>query len=119
MPGMYFWSMFVPGQAYGIQNLNGPQLVLAYGHESGSKLGHFATLQRFGGYLKCAVVDTNLGVSSAANHEIAVGGQATVRFFGLSRPFAIALDYSSLVFSDTDIALSLSTLSFSVGYAFF
>jgi hypothetical protein len=119
LPGAYFWSMFVPGQVYGIENLNGPQLVLAYGHEIGSRLGHAGTFRWVGVYLKAAMMDSSLGLSSLANHELSAGGQATVWISGLSHPFAFTVDASALTFAQTNFSMSLTTLSCSVGYAFF
>ena len=119
LPGVYFWSMFVPGQVYGIENLNGPQFVLAYGHELGSRLGHLGTFRWVGAYLKAAVMDSSLGLSSLGNHEFSAGAQVTVWIAGLSHPLAFALDGSALVFQQTGFSMNLTTASFSVGYAFF
>ncbi len=119
LPGYYAWSMFVSGSQYGVQNLNGPQLVLSYNHETGSPLGGFATLQRFGGFVKGAVMDAGFAIGSPANHEVAGGLQITTRFFAIPKPLVFSIDVSSLRLTSGAFTMDLSTFSFSLGASLF
>ena len=119
LPGIYAWSMFVPGNQYGVQNLNGPQLVLALSHEQGSRLGGFGMFQRGGGYFKFAVIDQGVALASPSNRELAVGASETIRFFALPRPLVFSADYSTLSFASDGFAMTLSTFSLSIGASLF
>jgi hypothetical protein len=119
LPGVYAWSMFVPNDQYGLQNLDGPQLVLAYNRAQGAKLGNFATLLRYGGYIKVAVIGSGFGLTGLSNHEFAAGAQLTLRFFSLPKPLVLATDYSSLRFVTEGFAMNLSTISLSLGTSLF
>jgi hypothetical protein len=118
LPGFYEWTMYVAGDAYGVSKLNGPQLVIAYSREVGSRLFGFGTFQRFGAYGKFAAMSAGFALTGVDNRELAVGANAVVRFFKIPQPLVFSVDVSSLQFAQGVFAMSLQTYSFSIGYSF-
>ena len=113
-PGLYAWSMFVSGKAYGVTNLNGPQLVVSYTREASGRI------VRYGGYVKAAMIASGVKLEGLASREVAAGAFVHIRPSARwNRPFTLSVDASNLAYAQTRFSLSLTTFSLSVGFSLF
>ncbi len=110
--GWYMWSMFVSGNAYGINLLTGPQLFLQTKRFAAGERAKFA-------YLKFAPITAGTSIPKLADREIAVGGGIQMNSPKASRALLLTFDVADIRLSPTQIGLiegySINMLSVSAG----
>ncbi len=105
--GAYFWSMYVPNDAYGVQGLIGPQLLLSARRRKAE--ARAATL-----YLKYAMVGSSLGGLSPGSREIAGGFGYQVNSHRSKHAVMATFDLSQLRLGIEEAGNELNLLSASL-----
>lgn len=108
--GSYYATMFVKGNTFGFENVNGPQI--------------YPLVQRMlnkgksvRGYFKLSPLSTNSAGLSFASRELAFGVEY-VFFNKRGKTRSVGFDYSDFLVSLPDQTLAAKTISLSVSYGF-
>jgi hypothetical protein len=105
--GWYFWGMLVPGSAFGVSFLSGPQLfLLARGNLKDGRV--------YSIYLKFAPISAGF-TPSFSNRELAAGGAYPLSKAGAAHPLSLTLDFADAAFTSADGLNSLRLTSASLG----
>ncbi len=108
--GGYFSTMFVTDDAFGYQNVAGPQLYP-------SLRRRFANGESIGAYAKYSPVSSGLSLMTLANREIAFGIDWN-RPLQSGESFGLGLDISNLVLYEGSTAIDSSTVTIGLNYGF-
>jgi hypothetical protein len=107
--GVYQLSMFIPGGAYGIQSVSGPQLLFSLSR------GGPGARRPFGLYLKYSPISPGLAMPSLGNRELAIGGAVQLARFKERLGLALTLDISDFTLSNIPPVNSLRLTTMNAG----
>jgi hypothetical protein len=105
--GWYFWGMLVPGAAYGVSFLSGPQAFLLL-------KGNLKDARTYSAYFKFAPISGSFS-PSFANREVALGGAYPLSAVGAAHPLSLTLDLADAAYTSPDGLNSLRLTSLSLG----
>lgn len=105
--GGYFWGMNVPGKAYGIKTLFGPQVFLTGAFIKKNGTSHYL-------YTKFAPISETLAVN-LSNREVALGGGYQIGALNGRKPIHLTLDLAYLTVGESTAGNTLTLASASLG----
>lgn len=108
--GSYYTTMFVSGNQFGFENVNGPQLypVVQRTLEDGKSVR---------GYFKLSPLTANTSGFSFGSRELALGLDY-VFLNKRNKPLSVQVDFSDLLLKLTDQTITTKTFSTSISYRF-
>jgi hypothetical protein len=107
--GIYYWSMFVEKNAYGVKPLTGPQAYLTAARGGDSRERVLYT------YLKLASISDGT-IYSITNREVAIGAGLGITV--TPNPFLVTLDIAQTAFAKGNNSMKLETVNIGVAKRF-